>query len=211
MILNRKYLQFATGGCAIFNNVASTHSMRKILVCFHTLCSHSTPVCSGCLFSAMTKVTWWGKEGDSDHTVFVATAPGQIVSVDQMISTQVGFIAQFKGSLTKKRYTAAMVFFTDHYSRLQYIHLMTCLTSQETFDSKRAFEHFAEQHVIRILHYHCNNGRFADNDFKSAWASSNQRLTFCGVNTHFQNEIAEKAIRDLHESARKQLLHAQHR
>jgi hypothetical protein len=167
------------------------------------------PVCSGCLFGAMTKVPWRGKEGDSNHTVFVATAPGQIVSMDQMISTQVGFIAQLKGSLTKKRYTAATVF-TDHYSHLQYIHLMTCLTSQETVDAKRAFEHFAEQHGVRILHYHCDNGRFADNDFKSACASSNQRLTFCGVNAHFQNGIAEKAIRDLRESARKQLLHAQH-
>jgi hypothetical protein len=36
-----------------------------------------------------------------------------------------------------------------------------------------------------------------------------QRLTFCGVNAHFQNGQAEKAIRDLSESARKQLLHAQ--
>ena len=53
-----------------------------------------------------------------------------------MISTQVGFIAQLKGALTKKRYTAARVF-TDHYSRLQYIHLMTCLTSQETIDAKK--------------------------------------------------------------------------
>jgi len=50
----------------------------------------------------MTKVPWRGKEGDSDHTVFKATAPGQILSVDQMISTQVGFIAQLKGLLTKK-------------------------------------------------------------------------------------------------------------
>jgi hypothetical protein len=56
-----------------------------------------------------------------------------------MISMQVGFIAQLKGSLTKKWYTAATVF-TNHYSRLQYIHLMTRLTSQETVDAKPAFE-----------------------------------------------------------------------
>jgi len=115
------------------------------------------PVCSGCLFGAMTKVPWRGKEGDSSHTVFEAIAPVQFVSVNQMISTQVGFIAQLKGSLTKKRYTAATVF-TDHYSHLLYIHLMTRLTLQETVDAKQAFEHFAEQHGIRILHYHCGNG-----------------------------------------------------
>ncbi len=54
---------------------------------------------------------------------------------------QVGFIVQLKGTLTKKCYTAATVF----------------------------------------------------------W----QRLTFCGVNAHFQNSIAEKAIQDLCVSARK--------
>jgi hypothetical protein len=156
------------------------------------------PVCAGCLFGAMTKVPWQGKEGASDHTVFVATAPGQTVSANQMISTQVGFIAQLKGALTKKRYTAATVF-TDHYSRLQYIHLMTHLTSQETINAKQAFEHFAEQHGIKILHYHCNNGPFANNNFKTACSSSNQQLTFCGVNAHFQNGIAEKAIWDLRE------------
>lgn len=34
---------------------------------------------------------------------------------------------------------------------------------------------------------------------------------FCGVNTHFQNGIAEKAIQDLQEQAWKQLLHAKAR
>lgn len=38
-----------------------------------------------------------------------------------------------------------------------------------------------------------------------------QQLTFCGVNAHFQNGIAEQAIQDLQESAQKQLLHANSR
>ncbi len=120
---------------------------------------------------------------------------------------QVGFIA-LKGSLTKKPYSAATVF-VDHYSKLKYIHLMTKLTSQETMDAKHAFENFAKQHGIRILHYHCNNGHFADNTFKNSCSAKGQPLTFCGVNAHFQNGIAEKAIRNLRKSARKQLLHAQ--
>ncbi len=119
---------------------------------------------------------------------------------------QVGFIAQLKGTLTKKRYTVATVF-VDHYSRLKYIHLMTKLTSKETMDAKQAFEHFAEQHGVRILHYHCNNGHFADSAFKNSFSAKGQQLTFCGVNAHFQNGIAEKAIRDLRDSAWKQLLY----
>jgi hypothetical protein len=124
-----------------------------------------------------------------------------------MILTQVVFIAQLKGTITKKHYTAATIF-ANHYTRLKYIHLMTKLTSEETMEAKQAFEHFAKQHGIRILHYHCNNGQFADNAFKNSCSAKGQRLTFCRVNAHFQNGIAEKAIRDLQESARKQLLHA---
>jgi hypothetical protein len=88
---------------------------------------------------------------------------------------------------------------------------MTRLTSEETMEAKQAFEHFAEQHGIRILHYHCDNGQFADNAFKNSCSAKGQRLTFCGVNAHFQNGIAEKAIRDLQEIAWKQLLHAHQR
>ncbi len=113
-----------------------------------------------------------------------------------MILTQVGFIAQLKGTLTKKRYTAATIF-VNHYLRLKYIHLMTKLTSEETIEAKQAFEHFAKQHGIRILYYHCDNGQFADNAFKNNCSAKGQHLTFCGVNAHFQNDIVEKAIRDL--------------
>ncbi len=88
---------------------------------------------------------------------------------------------------------------------------MTRLTSEETIEAKQAFEHFAEQHGVHILHYHSNNGQFADNAFKNSCSAKGQRLTFCGVDAHFQSGIAEKAIRDLQESARKQLLHARQR
>jgi hypothetical protein len=73
---------------------------------------------------------------------------------------------------------------------------------------KQAFEKFAADCGVRILHYHCDNGQFADNAWKQSCKASRQRLTFCGVNAHFQNGIAERAIWDLLESAHKQLLHA---
>ncbi len=129
------------------------------------------PACTGCLFGAMTKVPWRGRETSSE--VFVVTKAGQCVSVDQLILTQVGFIAQLKGTLTKKRYTAATVF-VDHYSRLKYIHLITKLTSEETMEAKQAFEHFTKQHGVCILHYHCDNGRFADNAFKNSCSAKGQ-------------------------------------
>ena len=53
------------------------------------------PVCACCAFGAMTKVPW--KNMEATRKVFKATKPGQCVSVDQMISTQVEFYAQLKG------------------------------------------------------------------------------------------------------------------
>ena len=93
-----------------------------------------------------------------------------------MISTQVGFVAQLKGKLTTQRYCAATIF-VDHFSRLRYVHLMQSLSSEETLAAKKAFERFTQQHGVRILHYHADNGRFADNLFMSA-CEQQQQVTF---------------------------------
>jgi hypothetical protein len=165
------------------------------------------PKCAGCLFGAMTKLPWCGKESASSHEIFVTTKPGEIVSVNQMKSTEVGFFAQLKGSLAKKRYRYCTVF-VDHFSQLHFVHLQIDDSAAETTLAKQAFEKFAAKHGVHILHYHCDNRQFADNAWKQSCKTSCQRLTFCGVNAHFQNGIAEPAIQDLLESARKQLLHA---
>jgi hypothetical protein len=171
------------------------------------LATVTPPKCTGCLFDAMTKIPWRGKETKASHEVFIATKPGECISVNQMASTEVGFFAQMKGKLTKRRYRCATIF-VDHFSRLRFVHLQINDTSAETLGAKCAFETFAAKHGVRILHYHCNNERFQDNAFKQACHKAQQQLTFCGVNAHFQNGIAELSIRNLSERARKQLLHA---
>ncbi len=164
------------------------------------------PKCAGCLFGAMTKIPWRGKETKASHEVFIATKPGECISVDQMASTEVGFFAQMKGKLTKRRYRCATIF-VDHCSHLRFVHLQVDDSSAETLAAKRSFKTFAAEHSVRIQHYHCDNGRFHDNAFKQACHDARQQLTFCGVNVHFQNGIAECSIRDLSKRAHKQLLH----
>ncbi len=168
--------------------------------------------CAGCLYGAMTKVPWRSKgQRNSTHPVFAATKPGECVSVNHMQSTEPGFYGQSKGILTKTRYWNATIF-VDHYSRLKFVYLMTSnLTGKETVNVKRAFERFAAEHGVCIAHCHCDNGRFADSLFCQACESQGQKLTFCGVNAHFQNGITERAIRKLSEGTRKQLLHARQR
>ena len=127
-----------------------------------------------------------------------------------MQSTQAGFYAQLKGKLTSKRYTAATIF-VDHFSRLRYVHLVTSLSSQETIEATKAFKRFAADHGVRIKQYHADNGRFTDNALKQHCSQQHQTMSYWGANAHFQNGIAERAIRDTTDTARTMLLHAKAR
>jgi hypothetical protein len=75
----------------------------------------------------------------------------------------------------------------------------------EIFSTKLTFEKYVTEHGIRILDYHCYNGQFHQSTFQQACHNVRQKLTFFGVNMHFQNGIAKQAICNLSESARKQL------
>ena len=68
------------------------------------------------------------------------------------------------------------------------------IASNETVQTKTAFERYAEERGVHVLHYHANNGRFANNGFIENCQLNNQCLTYCGVNAHFQNGITEKRI-----------------
>ena len=152
----------------------------------------------------------WRTKGNHPKASRVATEPGQIVSVDQLESAMPAFIAQLKGTLTKQRYKYATVFI-DQYSQLSYICLQRMITSNETVQAKITFERYSEERGVHICHYHADNGRFADRAFIDNCQLNNQRLTYCGVNMHFQNGIAEKRVEDLQEATRTSLLFALHK
>ena len=99
----------------------------------------------------------------------------------------------------------------DHASDFTYVHMHQHLTMDETVDAKHVFECLAEKHGVRILHYHCDNGRFADKAFVDDVRVAHQTITFCGIGAHHQNGIAERCIRDNTKNARTSLLHAAHR
>jgi hypothetical protein len=167
-------------------------------------------MCTSCLFGKATRRPWRLKPAANKTSSKSATAPGQIVSVDQLISSTPGLIAQLKGILTKKRYTVATVF-VDQYSGLSYVHLQTSTTAIETLEAKRAFERYAAKHGVTIKHYHADNGRFVENAFVEDVNAQRQTNSFCGVNAHFQNGIAERRIRELQDQARTMLIHANRR
>ena len=170
----------------------------------------SVPECAACRLGKATKVLWRMKGENNMRKVHPVTKPGQCVSVDQLESTTPGLIAQLKGRATRNRYKYVTVF-VDHFSGHSFTYLQKRITSEETVKAKAAYEAYAKSLGVQILHYHADNGRFADNAFLKSVSDSHQTISFCGVNAHFQNGRAEKKIRDLQDQARTQLIHAKHR
>ena len=93
----------------------------------------------------------------------------------------------------------------DDYSRYTNVHLQKQLTSEEILEAKNVFEAHCRHHQVHVQHYHADNGRFADNLFVQDAIGKGQTLSYCGVNAHWQNGIAERMIRTLRETARTQL------
>jgi hypothetical protein len=182
-------------------SMLSTHPrFRQMLTC-------QTPVCSACLFAQATKRAW--RVRAAPHSLPKATSPGQIVSMDQLESSTPGLVAQAKGKSTKARFTCATIF-VDHFSRLTFIHMQTSTNATETLAAKHAFEFYAASFNVSIRRYHGDNGRFSENIFTADCERQGQRLSFCGVNAHFQNGIAERKIRDLQDRTRTMIVHAKH-
>ena len=100
--------------------------------------------------------------------------------------------------------------FVDQCSDLTFVFLQKRLTSEETILAKKTFEKYASLKGVSIQHYHADNDSFADKSFVNHCQEENQTLTYCGVNAHFQNGVAEKKIRDLQEKTRTCLLYAMH-
>ncbi|KAL7487914.1 hypothetical protein ACHAW6_013486 [Cyclotella cf. meneghiniana] len=75
-------------------------------------------------------------------TRFKATRSGQVVSVDQLISTQPVFF-HLKGKLTTQQYKAATIFASN-------IHMIPNISSNEIMKAKLAFEQFIAIHFVKI-------------------------------------------------------------
>lgn len=72
---------------------------------------------------------------------------------------------------------------------------MDSTNAEETIEAKLCFEQYAFKHV--------DSGVFASNllVFRKVVHKAKQTLTFCDINAHWQNVIAEKRIQELQEHA----------
>jgi hypothetical protein len=84
--------------------------------------------------------------------------------------------------------------FVDHFSGLSYVHLQKSTNAGEALEA--SFERLLACKVsVNAKSCQANNGQFVQNKFMTAVKESSQTISFCGVNAHFQNVVAERRIR----------------
>ena len=165
------------------------------------------PICAACSYGKATRKPWRNQKPNHHIGSQGTTVPGTCVSVDQMESPIPRLVAHMKGNPTTCQYNSATIF-VDHCSRMGYIHLQENLKADNTLQAKESFERHCDSFGIKIKQYHTDNRRFAEKAFIDNIHQKGQTITYCGVNVHFQNSIAEKCIRDLQDTARTMILHA---
>ena len=168
------------------------------------------PTCPGCAYGKAHRRQWRYKGAKNIKKIRVATRPGEVISMDQLVSPTSGFFPIHRGVPTTKRYLGATIF-VDHFSDYTYAHLMTNRDGPSTVAAKEAFERILSTHGVKAKHYHADNGLFDTEVFKSSIKQAHQTLSFCGVNAHHQNGKAERRIGDVTQGTRTSLLHASHR
>ncbi len=174
---------------------------------------HKPPLCSDCIASKMCRKQWRQKQKQEKREIKPTRKllPGDVVSVDQLVSSTPGLVACLHGGYpTKEKYVGSTVF-VDQASDFSYIYHHTSLNSAQTVLAKQAFEAEAKRYGVTIKHYHADNGLFRTKPFEQDIEKKGQTLTFAGVGAHHQNGIAEKRIGDLQRRATTLLLHAQRR
>ena len=101
------------------------------------------------------------------------------------MSAQPGLVPQEKVSMTLSRIWGATIF-VDYATCWVKVHIMQDTSGDSTLEAKEAFERDCMTQNVVLKHYHADNGRFSENNFKQDCESKIQYLNFCGVCAHQQ-------------------------
>ena len=140
----------------------------------------------------------------------VPLQPGDLIHVDQAISSVPGKCLLHSGKPTKQRWSVVTIF-KDHASKKVFAEFQKNTGADETIKSKRRVEAEAHQHGIKIKKFQADNGIFKSNAFKEDVDKLGQAIDYCGVKAHHQNGVAKRTIRTIVESARTLLQHAHYK
>ena len=78
-----------------------------------------------------------------------------------------------------------------------YTHIQQGQTLIKSIKAKAVYEQKAATFGIRVKKFHTENRFFAEEGFESDVSDNNETISYCEVGAHFQNWIAEAAIKQL--------------
>jgi hypothetical protein len=169
-----------------------------------TVTNCPNPICGACLF---------GKAKRRPHTTHRGsitahhTTPGAGVSADQFEAGVPGIVPTTKGLPTSLTYKYCN-FWGDHCTRFIYVIMHPSKDGRELLKSKSNFESFCRTHGVNVHSIRADNGVYSSDSFQTSCSNSQQQLSLCGVGSHWQNGLAERAIGTIQATARTILLHA---
>ena len=82
--------------------------------------------------------------------------------------------------------------FVYHTTDYTYGHLMRSIDLDKTMCTKKDFEKLVGISNNTVNRYHTDNVRYAENGFMASLNANNQKIIFCGVCAHHQNDIVEQ-------------------
>ena len=135
------------------------------------------------MYGKVTRKAWSWRTKDNTDEAGEPKQPGELVSVDQLISPTPGFIAHMCGILTTKRYTCATVY-VDQASKLGFVWIQKTTAAKDTVEGKKEFEKNARDRGVQIQNYHADNRIFKSKAWVLDFQHSRQRTTCAGVGAH---------------------------
>eukprot|EP00957_Ditylum_brightwellii_P120639 9202816-Ditylum_brightwellii.AAC.1 len=133
--------------------------------------------------------------------------PDNTMWTDQYKSQHCGHLPHTRGKEAKSSKFCGGTIIANHASSFLFHQNQVSLNSNNTLNTKNAFERFANDFNICIKHYRCDNGIFKSTAFANNCAIKSQRQSFCGIDAHHQNGAAKHAIKMITTWSRAMLIH----
>ena len=111
------------------------------------------------------------------------------------------------GGLHADKYVGCYIF-VDSMSTFIHVEHQLGFSGSDTIRAKQNFEKLALYLGELVESYKTDNSVFKSNTCLSHVRENNQKLSYCGFNTHHKNGASERATRTVSKCARAQLLHA---
>ena len=119
------------------------------------------------------------------------------ISCNQYQSSEKGIVVNNNGQILSKTFTTCGTLFVDYASDFIFNFTQTSTNASQTVEGKHKFETYAKSCSISIQHYHADNKIFTSQQFKESCITAQQIQSYCSVNAHHQNRVAEWKIKTM--------------